>query len=91
MLLRQRPCVEAPSLQVTIPKCDRFEYLAASKPQVSECAGNADFSCWIEVIYKGVRGWVASGTGTNCGSGAEPSDIAYVAYCPANGCPVKGK
>jgi hypothetical protein len=88
LAMRQRPCSSSPSIGVTIPKCERFEYLASNAPQVSECAG--DFSCWIEVIYRGKRGWVSSGAGTPCGLGSDPS-IVYVAYCPADGCPVKGR
>jgi hypothetical protein len=90
LAMRQRPCSSSPSLGVTIPKCERFEYLASNAPQVSECAGAGDFSCWIEVIYRRKRGWVSSGAGTPCGLGIDPSN-AYVAYCPTDGCPAKRK
>jgi hypothetical protein len=87
--IRQRPCKDAPLSGMTIPRCERFTYFAAARPQVSECAADNDWSCWIEVMYKDVRGWVSSGTGTLC-NGEDPAATAFVAYCPSNGCPSKG-
>jgi hypothetical protein len=87
--IRERPCKDAPLLGTTIPRCERFTYFAAARPQVSECAVDLDWSCWIEVMYKGVRGWVPSGTGTLC-NGEDPTAAAFVAYCPANACGAKG-
>jgi alpha-tubulin suppressor-like RCC1 family protein len=92
LLMHSKPCEGATySLKVTIAKCDRFEYLAAAKPQVSECANQGDFSCWIEVIYKGTRGWIMASTGTSCADDSNPSDMALVAYCPAAACPIRGE
>ncbi|WIA43976.1 hypothetical protein OEZ86_010362 [Tetradesmus obliquus] len=89
--MRQQACKDAPPLGVSIPACARFQYLAAAPPKVSDCASRGtDFSCWIEVIYNDVRGWIPSGSGTSCQGGSNPGDMAYVAYCPANGCPAAG-
>lgn len=87
--MRQQPCKDAPSMGLIISGCERFQYLASGPPKVSECAGSGDFSCWIEVIYNGVQGWIPSASGTSCGRGSNPSDTSYVAYCPAYGCPAK--
>jgi hypothetical protein len=90
--MHNKPCFDATySLKVTIARCERFEYLAAAKPRVSECASQGDFSCWIEVVHKGTRGWIMASTGTNCAGGDNPSATALVAYCPAASCPIRGE
>jgi hypothetical protein len=90
LLMYSKRCQDATySLKVNIAKCDRFEYLAAAKPQVSDCAEQG--GCWIEVLYKGARGWIMASTSTSCAGGSNPSDTALVAYCPAAACPIQGE
>lgn len=83
LTMYSKPCKYATPLKVAIAPCQRFEYLAAAKPQVSDCASEDGLSCWIEVIYNGTHGWIVAGLGASCAGNSLPSDVALVAYCPA--------
>lgn len=89
LTMYSKPCKYATPLKVAIAPCQRFEYLAAAKPQVSDCASEDGLSCWIEVIYNGTRGWIVAGLGASCAGNSLPSDVALVAYCPT--CRVQGE
>lgn len=64
-----------------MPSCTRFEYIPASGTKYSECP--PDFTIFVEVLYKGNRGWLP----------LQYSDTtdSRVAYCPADGCPAQGE
>lgn len=83
--IRIKPCAKAESIGY-LPKCALFEYIATTAPRSSSCVDVGDLSCWIEIIYGGKRGWIASGTSCTPGLGTP-----FVSYAGMASCPVKGE